>query len=1072
MTPRNLVLVALPLLATCNEGAQAPSPTIATRQALGKVPSSEVATWQKVGGSSNPDGRFLQAVAWDEKRGVVVMFGGEMIAMDSDTPVCSQELWEWSPATGQWTPRTGTGTAPSARAGAAMVYDSTENLLVLFGGRTSDGVDYADTWEWDPTSGAWTDRTGTGPHPSARGQHGMVYEKSAGKILLFGGGTGTVTSAASSSTAAGAGVSASLKDTWEYDPVAHSWTARSPATGPSARHDFGLVWDADRKKALLVGGLQIDTAGAVPVPKQDTWEWDPAGTWTDRTLAGAKPSPRYGHALAYDGTRKKMVLFGGWNIDTSGSKNDLWDWDPTGAAWTQRLSGNEPGLPGGRIYASLVSDNSKGRLELLAGAVVSNSFGLPIISGYYASGSNEVWELDPATPTFTDRTSPQDLPSARSGHATVYNPTTRKVYLYGGHDSMGVGRPMDDLWEWDGSTWTRVVTDKGPPGLYGAGLAYDPARKSLILYGGQTASAWSPQSDTWEWNSTTRQWTKLSPADNPGPAASPGMVTDTTRNKILLFGSTNHVWEWDGSTLTWADRTPLSLVLSPTADSNPVMAYDEGRQKLLLYQGFDKGSSIAASASAFWEWDPTTAGWMMRDPGDALDSGSAVRATYDSIRRRLILYTDAPESGYSDIWELEAKTPQWYVRTMTSPPPPRADTAIAFDSGRGVAVMFGGMLAGNLNGLGVINDTWEYQVTHLGNGEGCTGAFATSCASGNCVDGVCCDSAACTGACKSCNVAGSEGTCKLVQAGTEVPGSCEDGKACDGTGDCKSQNGQSCSGSATCASGFCVSGICCDSACTGTCISCNLGGHAGKCTPQPAGTDPKNECTVGTGLCKSTCDGVGACGFPGEATVCDACNTCNGRGTCSTPTGECSGSGGAGGTTTPGNGGSGGTSSGSAGSGAMGGRTTGGGGMGGSATGGSATGGRATGGSSTSGVGGSATGGSGGSGSGNGGTLGRGGSGGSSTGSSGSAGQGGNDAGGTSAPHSGTGGSPPSGSGGSVGSTASRNDGSATDGGPVANLHRSGCSCAVGQAQASLPGWFPPFACAALFAKWLRRRRR
>ena len=47
--------------------------------------------------------------------------------------------------------------------------------------------------------------------------------------------------------------------------------------------------------------------------------------------------------------------------------------------------------------------------------------------------------------------------------------------------------------------------------------------------------------DTWEWSSTTRQWTQLSPKSSPDPLYSHGMVTDTTRNKILLFaGMSNY----------------------------------------------------------------------------------------------------------------------------------------------------------------------------------------------------------------------------------------------------------------------------------------------------------------------------------------------------------------------------------------------------------------------------------------------------------------------------------------------------------------------------------------------------
>jgi MYXO-CTERM domain-containing protein len=216
----------------------------------------------------------------------------------------------------------------------------------------------------------------------------------------------------------------------------------------------------------------------------------------------------------------------------------------------------------------------------------------------------------------------------------------------------------------------------------------------------------------------------------------------------------------------------------------------------------------------------------------------------------------------------------------------------AFDGARGVVVLFGGQTTSS-GSLG--SETWEYSVTNLGNGEGCTATFATSCASGNCVDGVCCDVAACTGACKSCNVAGSEGTCVLAKAGTEVTGSCAVGQACDGTGSCLSKNGQACTVASACASGFCADGVCCDSACAGTCASCNQAGRAGKCSPYPAGTDPQSECGGGSGVCKSTCDGTGTCAYPGGTVSCGTCYSCDGMGTCSNYDYNCGSYGGSGG---------------------------------------------------------------------------------------------------------------------------------------------------------------------------------
>ncbi len=52
--------------------------------------------------------------------------------------------------------------------------------------------------------------------------------------------------------------------------------------------------------------------------------------WTQKEDIG--PSPRYGHAMAYEAARQRVVLFGG-SGGTSPLFNDTWGWD--GVAWTQ-----------------------------------------------------------------------------------------------------------------------------------------------------------------------------------------------------------------------------------------------------------------------------------------------------------------------------------------------------------------------------------------------------------------------------------------------------------------------------------------------------------------------------------------------------------------------------------------------------------------------------------------------------------------------------------------------------------------------------------------------------------------
>jgi hypothetical protein len=897
MKTRNGAIVALLVLATCSEDGQAPSTSSSTespadiessRLALGKIPPSESAVWQKVGSSSTPDPRYLQAAAFDTTRKVVVMFGGTNMAANGGTATPNQDTWEWDTTTGKWTNRTGTTGNPDARSGAAMVYDSKRAKIVLFGGRAGSGLNYEDTWEWDPATGQWTEVTAAGSRPTGRSQHRMVYETSTGKILLFGGGR------SDSNSYDGTGIVAAMSDTWEMDPATHVWTAVTGA-GPSARHDFGMVWDGTRNKAVLFGGMQVDISGVAGIPKQDTWEWDPTNlAWTERTMAGPKPGPRFGHAMAFDGSRNKVVVVGGFDIASGGSLADVWDWDPTTGVWTQRMTGAESPMPSPRQYASLVSDDARARLELIAGATTVDPYGKGGTGGiiiyppgmYGTTGSREVWELDPAKPAFTDRTAPLDVPSPRAGHCMAYNPSTGLTYVYGGSDPM-TGQLLDDLWAWDGKTWAEIASDVRPPGRSDSAMAFDPSRKSLILYGG--SSTMGEGSDTWEWT-PGKGWAQLFPKTSPDTLFGHGMVTDTTRNKILLFGGMsymwrdpykdpmrNDIWEWDGTAMTWTNRTPIASSGMPMGREYPLMAYDSGQKKMFVYDGANYGSNM----TVYWEWDPESAGWAMHDSSDYSQSGYASLAAYDSIRRREVIlaqsYSSGGPYGTDTTWELDANSETWYMRTISSPPS-RYSAGMVFDTIRGVVVMFGGYL---MNSGYSSNDTWEYRVTGLGNGEGCTAASASTCSSSFCVDGVCCEASACTGPCKSCNVRGSEGSCVAAKAGTEVPGSCSNGQACDGKGNCMSANGQPCTSASTCASGSCADGVCCDTACTGTCMACNQSGRTGKCSPYAAGSDPQKECGSGTSVCGATCDGVRGCAYPQSNVTCGKCLGCDGMGTCS-----------------------------------------------------------------------------------------------------------------------------------------------------------------------------------------------
>jgi hypothetical protein len=1134
------------LLSACSEAPPGNEPRLeSSHAALGTVPATESATWTRIDAppAPSPTPRYLHSAVFDETRQVLVMFGGLTGVYLNPYMEALQDLWEWNPATSTWTNRTPSGSKPIARSGAGMVFDPVRNKFVIFGGRSTTNYDLSDTWEWDPSTGAFADRSGSGVAPVGRSQHSMVFEKSTGRVLLFGGGlVGTDYD--------GTGVSLAFADTWEWDPAAGAWSQLAPPTAPSARYDSVIVWDSKRSRAVLFGGMQKDQADVDGTPMQDTWEWDPEKRgWTERQTTGAEPSARYGHAMAYDPVRGLIVVVGGGDSDTGSTSSDLgrnsladvWDWDPIAGTWTQLLDGSEPNLPAGRMYASLVTDSSQGLLDLVAGRVWQQSADSAVASG-------ELWQLDPAKATFTNPTPPRNAPSGRCRHAMAFCPATGKTYVFGGQDSKA--KMLDDTWEWDGSAWSEVSSDVRPSARGNTALAYDPFRKSLILFGGTSDigvySTTPGLGDTWEWQCSNRQWTQLFPASSPNTLFSHGMATDMGRAKVLLFGGQTNVyplsglpsrgpvtspfvWEWDGARMTWTNRTPTPASVTPDSgyggegwDVSTAMTFDEGLQKIFFF-GSEASWSGAHSNSIFWLWDPITAGWAFRDSGDMVDFGTQPSGwglppfpvfAYDSLRRRQVTaayWTNGAGVTTSiKTWELDTKNSTWYLRTLPSGPAMTTSPTMAFDSQRGVMVLFGGGFPSPLGDPNAgqydwakagVSETWEYKVANLGNGEGCTATRASNCASGFCVEGLCCSSASCSDPCRSCAVVGHEGTCMQAAAGTEVPGSCSNGQACDGSGSCKSKNGVTCSSASDCASGFCVDGVCCESACDGKCVSCNQAPSAGKCSGYAAGSDPENECGRGHPGCRSTCNGAGDCDYPQDGIPCGNCMFCDGAGLCLAPSDSRScGPGGTGGTSGTGGSGAGGASGrgGASGSGGTGGASGLGGtiaggasGFGGTSAGGaSGLGGTSTGGVGESGgarssggaigVGGSGVGGTIG-GAGGAGSMGSGGAGGSGGGISGGAGGGSGTGGASSSPDGGRDSLPPD-----TGNPDGRKDATAfdaasadgrgnsllPDAGSTPRLGHSGCDCDLGHSTPSTPGLPLSLLGAALLWRRLRRRGR
>ena len=76
---------------------------------------------------------------------------------------------------------------------------------------------------------------------------------------------------------------------------------------------------------------------------------------------------------------------------------------------------------------------------------------------------------------------------------------------------------------------------------------------------------------------------------------------------------------------------------------------------------------------------------------------------YDSNRQRTVLFggLDSASDTRNDTWEWDGVI--WVPMAPANSPSPRQQTAMAFDAGRGVVVLFGGR-----DGSLELSDTWEW----------------------------------------------------------------------------------------------------------------------------------------------------------------------------------------------------------------------------------------------------------------------------------------------------------------------------------------------------------------------------
>lgn len=300
--------------------------------------------WKPLVVSTLPPARTAASFAYDTQRSVAVVFGGTTSWSPETNWNSVNDTWEWNGE--EWKQMEPTH-VPQARLGAASAYDEKRGVTVMFGGSGKDAtqqpVFFDDTWEWDGQD--WIRKT-PDIHPLPRQAPGMYYDPVRETVIVYGGyyfDSETQTQVfhddiwswdgvnwqeialeQTRRSASGAILFDPFKQTAIFMDGEDLWTLQETlwvplnfSRRPSNRWGSQMAYDRSEQVVVLFGGYKDNQIF------DDTWTYD--GQDWRQMITSNQPMARHGSIMFYDQIRGSIVLFGGLNGGTF--YQDMWELD-------------------------------------------------------------------------------------------------------------------------------------------------------------------------------------------------------------------------------------------------------------------------------------------------------------------------------------------------------------------------------------------------------------------------------------------------------------------------------------------------------------------------------------------------------------------------------------------------------------------------------------------------------------------------------------------------------------------------------------------------------------------------
>jgi len=296
-------------------------------QALDRTWELSAEGWREVTLARRPPKRALHHMAYDESRGVVVLYGGK--GADEEGSLRGKELddtWEYDGEA--W--RQIKADPPRNNLAAVMVYDRQRKALAIHGGAfpMTSGLPFASTFDGQRWSQVPKVDISAG-----LASHGAVYDSDARRVVFVLSDKGELKTAS-------------------LAPVlgAHNIVIGSRGGCPE-RRAFSCAYDPLRKQIVVFGGIgktqRVSETWVLGSDSQEDFDAEQSGRapgWT--RVAGALVEGRevWGRAFAADPRSGDALIFGG-EVERPGSAglvlDETWSW--TGGAWKREQPQTTPG---------------------------------------------------------------------------------------------------------------------------------------------------------------------------------------------------------------------------------------------------------------------------------------------------------------------------------------------------------------------------------------------------------------------------------------------------------------------------------------------------------------------------------------------------------------------------------------------------------------------------------------------------------------------------------------------------------------------------------------------------------